>query len=95
MAPSRREFLKGSAVAFGAAASGMIGADSLQAGGEVSKGPRAQAGGCPAEVRKALSGPWASVRTPFTRRGEIDYRSLYRMIDFAIEEGKSKAMGSD
>ena len=41
----------------------------------------------PAEIRHALSGPVASVNTPFTREGAIDYRSLQNFVDFVIEGG--------
>ncbi len=88
MTPSRREFLKGSTFVLGAAASGLIGARTVWAGGEASK----KGTGCPPEVRAALSGPWPSIRTPFTQRGEIDYPALHGMLDFMIEEGKAKAI---
>ena len=48
--------------------------------------------GCPPEIRAALSGPWPTIRTPFTQSGDIDYPSLYKMLDFMIEEGKAKAI---
>lgn len=47
---------------------------------------------CTSEIRAALSGPWPSIGTPFTRHGEIDYAALDRLLDFAIEEGKAKAV---
>jgi 4-hydroxy-tetrahydrodipicolinate synthase len=43
--------------------------------------------GCPPEIRTALSGPWPSLRTPFTRRGEIDYDGLRSYLDFVIHAG--------
>jgi len=43
------------------------------------------------EIRAALTGPVASIRTPFTKDGEVDYDGLGRMIDFDIEAG-SKAL---
>jgi 4-hydroxy-tetrahydrodipicolinate synthase len=43
------------------------------------------------KIKQALSGPIASVRTPFNEDGSIDYVSLRRMIDFDIQAG-SKAM---
>ncbi len=42
-------------------------------------------------LRSALSGPIASVHTPFHKDGEIDFPSLRRMVDFAIE-GKAAAL---
>ena len=47
--------------------------------------------GCPPEIRAALSGPWPSLCTPFTRQGEIDFDALRGQIDFCIE-AKSKAL---
>lgn len=41
----------------------------------------------PAEIRHALSGPVASVNTPFTREGAIDYRSLQNFVDYVIGAG--------
>jgi 4-hydroxy-tetrahydrodipicolinate synthase len=38
-------------------------------------------------IRRGLSGPIASVRTPFRRDGRIDYDGLRRMVDFDIEAG--------
>ena len=48
--------------------------------------------GCPPEVRAALSGPWPSLSTPFTRRGEIDFDAIRGHLDFLIEEAKVKAV---
>src|SRR6185312_14300727 len=39
------------------------------------------------EIRHALSGPIASISTPFTRDGAIDYRGLRTIIDYAIAAG--------
>lgn len=39
------------------------------------------------EVKAALTGPVASVSTPFLQDGSIDWRSLRRMVDFIIENG--------
>ncbi|MDW7656962.1 MAG: dihydrodipicolinate synthase family protein [Bacillota bacterium] len=39
------------------------------------------------EVKAALSGPVASVSTPFMQDGSIDWRSLRRMVDFIVENG--------
>lgn len=36
------------------------------------------------EIRRAFSGPIASVRTPFTRRGDIDFPGLRRIVDFDV-----------
>lgn len=40
-----------------------------------------------AEVRAALTGPIPSIRTPFTRAGDIDERGLRNMIEFDIAAG--------
>ncbi len=40
-----------------------------------------------AEIRTALTGPVASVLTPFDRDGNIDFPSLRRFIDFVIDGG--------
>jgi 4-hydroxy-tetrahydrodipicolinate synthase len=42
-------------------------------------------------VREALTGPIASVRTPFLRNGEVDFNGLRSVIDFNIAAG-SKAI---
>ena len=47
--------------------------------------------GCPAEVREALSGPWPTIKTPFTKNGEIDKAALNKQVDFLID-AKSKAI---
>ena len=39
------------------------------------------------KYKKGLTGPCISVRTPFTREGEIDYEALQKQIDFSIEGG--------
>ena len=39
------------------------------------------------DVRDALTGPIPSVHTPYTREGEIDYRSLARLLDAMLEAG--------
>lgn len=41
------------------------------------------------EARQALTGPIASIRTPFTQDGEIDFDGLRQQIDFNIEVAKS------
>jgi 4-hydroxy-tetrahydrodipicolinate synthase len=38
-------------------------------------------------VRQALTGPIASIRTPFRRDGAIDYPGVRRMIDFHLQAG--------
>lgn len=43
------------------------------------------------EAKKALTGPIASVSTPFKRDGSIDYKSLENIVEFIIEAG-SKTM---
>jgi dihydrodipicolinate synthase/N-acetylneuraminate lyase len=86
MPPSRRKFLKSSTLALGATALGLTGSGTVWAAASKKQG------NCPPEVREALSGPWPSISTPFTRHGEIDYPSLYKMLDFMIEEGKAKAV---
>ncbi|MDD2454884.1 MAG: dihydrodipicolinate synthase family protein [Kiritimatiellae bacterium] len=88
MEQSRREFIRNSAAGISVAVAGWPGS-------RVHGAPdatRASAGGCPPDVRDALSGPWPSIRTPFTKSGEIDYGALRKMIDFMIEEGKAKAV---
>jgi 4-hydroxy-tetrahydrodipicolinate synthase len=40
-----------------------------------------------AQFKKSLTGPCISVRTPFTRDGNIDYDALRMQIDFSIEGG--------
>jgi 4-hydroxy-tetrahydrodipicolinate synthase len=47
--------------------------------------------GCPAETRVALSGPWPSIATPFTRAGQIDFDALRGQLDFVIG-AKAKAV---
>jgi len=42
---------------------------------------------CPSEIRAALTGPWPTIRTPFTREGDIDRMSLCHHIDFMISGG--------
>lgn len=39
------------------------------------------------EIRAALTGPVASMRTPFNKDGSIDYDSMRNMIDFDISAG--------
>lgn len=44
------------------------------------------------EIRKALTGPVPSIRTPFKKDGDIDYDSLRNMIDFYISAGSKTIM---
>ncbi len=39
------------------------------------------------EVRAAIRGPVASIKTPFHRDGEIDWKGLRRQVDFIVEAG--------
>ncbi len=39
------------------------------------------------EIRHALSGPIASVSTPFTREGRIDFKGLRNFVDYVIAAG--------
>src|SRR5690606_33891391 len=45
------------------------------------------ADGCPPELRAALSGPCPSLRTPFTRDGEVDDEGVRSQIDFLLDGG--------
>jgi len=40
-----------------------------------------------AQIQQGLSGPIASIRTPFKQDGGIDYDGLRRMVEFDIEAG--------
>jgi dihydrodipicolinate synthase/N-acetylneuraminate lyase len=44
------------------------------------------------EIRGALTGPVASVSTPFTRDGDIDFAALRAMVDFIIAGGSSTVL---
>ncbi|MBM3934874.1 MAG: dihydrodipicolinate synthase family protein [SAR202 cluster bacterium] len=44
------------------------------------------------EVRRALTGPVASIHVMFTRDGEIDYRGLKDQIDFVVENGSGSVI---
>ena len=44
------------------------------------------------EVRHALTGPVMSLWTPFLENGDIDYESVRRIIDYAVDEGSSKTV---
>lgn len=43
-------------------------------------------------IREALTGPIASVHVPFRQDGAIDYDSLRRLLDFAIDGGSKTAL---
>jgi 4-hydroxy-tetrahydrodipicolinate synthase len=102
---SRRGFLQASTSVAGlAAAGGFLGgpasasAQAADAGGRKTPARRRSArskldfsGGCPADIRAKLSGPWPSIHTPFTKSGEIDYAALRGQLDFALE-AKAKAV---
>jgi len=47
---------------------------------------------CLPKIRAALSGPWPSIRTLFTRQGDIDFDAMRRHLDFLIEQAKAKAV---
>jgi 4-hydroxy-tetrahydrodipicolinate synthase len=85
---SRRDFLvRGSAAALGAAAVGgwlgQVGALRAEEGTPVA--------GCPPKIRDAFRGPCPSLSTPFTRRGEIDFDAVSKMLDFMLA-AKAKAI---
>lgn len=104
---SRRNFLKGSAVAVGTvAAAGLSISEQALAGGDgelqlratgssdrqtgaaaEAKAGSATSRGCTPEIRAALSGPWPSIRTPFTRQGDIDFDGVRNYVDFVINAG--------
>jgi 4-hydroxy-tetrahydrodipicolinate synthase len=39
------------------------------------------------KYKKGLTGPVISVRTPFSKKGDIDYEALRKQIDFGIDAG--------
>ena len=43
----------------------------------------------PTQYKKSLTGPCVSVRTPFSKDGNIDYEALRKQIDFGIVAGAS------
>ena len=45
-----------------------------------------------AEVREALTGPVASLSTPFTRDGDVDYAGLRKLIDGNLAGGSKSAL---
>jgi len=96
---SRRGFLRCSTATAGATlVAGLASARHRRAGASEKApirpavlGKAERAGACPPEVRAALNGPWPSIRTPFTREGQIDYVALRRLID-ALIVAKAKAL---
>jgi 4-hydroxy-tetrahydrodipicolinate synthase len=88
---SRRAFLKASTAVAGAAMGGRLAAGRLACAADGKKAATASRG-CPPEIRAALGGPWPSIRTPFTRQGEIDFDALRRHLDFMVEDAKAKAV---
>lgn len=44
------------------------------------------------EVRHALTGPIMSLCTPFLSNGDIDYDGIRRILDYTIEEGRTKTV---
>ena len=90
---SRRDFLRVSTAAAGTAlAAGWPAISRGAEPGRPSAAPKAAgAEGCPPQTRAALSGPWPSVRTPFTREGEIDFAALRGHLDFLLA-AKAKAI---
>ena len=45
-----------------------------------------------AEVREALTGPVASLSTPFTQNGDVDYAGLRKLIDGNLAGGSRSAL---
>ena len=43
-------------------------------------------------VKTAIKGPISSVRTPFTKDGDIDYHSLSRMLDYTLSNGEKAVL---
>jgi len=92
---SRRAFLQASTAAAGAA----IAATGLARAAAEGKAPSGRVARAAApsrrpmsEVREALAGPWPTIRTHFTSRGEIDFDSVRGHLDFMIDEAKAKAV---
>lgn len=46
----------------------------------------------PEEIHNRCVGPVGSIRTPFTSNGDIDVRSLQRMVDFVVDAGSPAVM---
>jgi len=93
---SRRAFLRASTAVAGAAIAGGLAAGQFaraaEAGTVVRRKKPMVSRECLPKARAALSGPWPSIRTPFTRQGEIDFDSMRRHLDFLIEQAKAKAV---
>jgi 4-hydroxy-tetrahydrodipicolinate synthase len=85
--PSRRDFLlTGSTVAMGATmVGGWMGQAAARADDAQPRPTAASSPGCPAKIREAFTGPCPSILTPFTRRGDIDFDALRKMLDFYID----------
>jgi len=92
---SRRDFLRASTVVTAAAMVGRLDAGRSAHAAQSAPGTKTRpvaSPGCPPAIRAALSGPWPSIRTLFTREGEIDFDALRRHLDFMIEEAKATAV---
>lgn len=48
--------------------------------------------GCPPELREALDSPIPSIRTPFTKDGQIDFDGVRSQVDFVIAAGAKTIM---
>ena len=44
------------------------------------------------EIRKHLTGPISSVRTPFVKDGSVDYKALREIIEFCIQAGSKTVL---
>ena len=95
---SRRDFLRASTAAAGVAVAAGLATAAENDTPKPRAAPRRAAKatldlsrGCPAEIRAAFTGPWPSIRTPFTKDGRIDDAALRGQLDFAIE-AKAKAV---
>ena len=93
---SRRAFLQASTAAAGA----VIAANGLARAAGEGQTPSGSATRAAApsrrqmsEVREALSGPWPTIRTHFTSRGEIDFDSIRGHLDFMIDEALGRDAG--
>ena len=82
---NRRSFLKKSVIASaGTALMSSLNEDSSSAKATGKTGKEMI---CREKVREALTGPIMSLRTPFKKNGEIDYRGVGNLIDFTIDGG--------
>jgi 4-hydroxy-tetrahydrodipicolinate synthase len=76
---SRRSFVKNM---------GIVTSLSLTNPGIISGGTRqSPENKSPNKFKKGLTGPCVSVRTPFTKDGDIDYDAMRKQIDFSIDGG--------